>query len=49
MANITVQQYQPSEIIAMFNNIFDQQNIKASGKPHYLPQMYKRLFKLLFR
>jgi hypothetical protein len=32
MANITVQQYQPSEIIAIFNDILAQQNNKASGK-----------------
>lgn len=32
MANITVQHYQPSEIIAVFNDIFAQQNNKASGK-----------------
>lgn len=30
--SITVQQYQPSEIIAMFNENLSQQNIKAVGK-----------------
>jgi len=32
MANITVQQFQPSEIIAIFNDILAHQNNQASGK-----------------
>ena len=32
MANITVQQFQPSEIIAIFNEILAHQNNQASGK-----------------
>ena len=31
-ANITVQQYRPSEIINIFNDILARQNTEASGK-----------------